>query len=423
MNDIHPHVGSSSARQALSLFGNSQSSERQVYMKLPSISRSSALRTLALSVSVATLLALAGCGSQAAEKAGPPPADVNVAPVISKNVRQWDEFTGRIAAIETVELRPRVSGYIDRVVYKEGQEVKKGDLLFVIDQRPYQAQLAQAQAQLERARSDAKLAHSQNARAEALIAAKAISREDFDARRAANESGDAAARAAEAAVTAARLNLQFTEVRAPISGRASRAFVTIGNLAQADNTLLTTLVSLDPMYVYFDTDEQSYLRYEDQAKGQGASRNPVRVGLANESGFPHDGAMDFIDNQVDANTGTIRARAVLPNTDRLLTPGLFARVQLQGSAEFSALLVEDKAILTDQDRKYVYVLGADGTAQRRDVALGGAVDGLRVVSSGLDSTDRVVVDGLQKIFFPGMPLKPTTVEMGQPRKPAAVALR
>lgn len=394
-------------------------------MKISSISNSlsSASRVLALTLPVAMLIALAGCGSQAAEKSGPPPADVSVAPVISKNVRQWDEFTGRVAAVETVELRPRVSGYIERVAFKEGQEVKKGDLLFVIDQRPYQAQLAQAQAQLERARSDAKLAHSQNARAEALIAAKAISREDFDARHAATESGDAAARAAEAAVTAARLNLQFTEVRSPIFGRISRAFVTVGNLAQADNTLLTTVVSLDPMYVYFDTDEQTYLRYEDQAKSGREGGNPVRVGLANETGFPHDGKLDFIDNQVDANTGTIRARAVLPNVDHLLTPGLFARVQLQGTAEFNALLVSDKAILTDQDRKYVYVLGADSTAQRHDVALGGTVDGLRVVTSGLDATDRVVVDGLQKVFFPGMPLKPTLVEMSEPKKAAAVAQR
>jgi multidrug efflux system membrane fusion protein len=384
---------------------------------LTSISRSNTARGFALASAVALSLVLAGCGSQAAEKAGgPPPADVNVAPVLQKNVRQWDEFTGRIAAIESVELRPRVSGYIDRVAYKEGQEVKKGDLLFVIDQRPYQAQLAQAQAQLERARSDAKLAQSQDARAQALIAAKAISREDFDARHAANESSTAAVRAAEAAVTSARLNLQFTEVRAPISGRAGRAFVTAGNLAQADNTLLTTLVSLDPMYVYFDTDEQAYLRYQAQTKTSDAK--PVRVGLANESDYPHEGTVNFVDNQADANTGTIRARAVLPNPDRVLTPGLFARVQFQGAGEFNALLIDDKAVLTDQDRKYVYVLGADKTAQRKDIVLGGSIDGLRVVSSGLTPKDQVVVDGVQRVFFPGMPLKATVVEMGKPAAPA-----
>ena len=390
------------------------------------ISISAAARGLALAGAITLSLVLAGCGSQAAEKmAGPPPADVNVAAVLQKNVRQWDEFTGRIAAVETVELRPRVSGYIDRVAYQEGQEVKKGDLLFVIDQRPYQAQFAQAQAQLERARSDAKLAQSQDARAQALIAAKAISREDFDARHAANESSNAAVHAAEAAVTATRLNLQFTEVRAPISGRASRAFVTAGNLAQADNTLLTTLVSLDPMYVYFDTDEQTYLRYQEQAQApeRGADARPVRVGLANEAGYPHAGAVNFVDNQVDAHTGTIRARAVLPNPEHLLTPGLFARVQFQGGDEFNALLIQDKAVLTDQDRKYVYLLGADNTAQRRDIVLGGSIDGLRVVTSGLTAKDQVVVDGVQRVFFPGMPLKATVVEMGKAPAPAAVAAR
>jgi len=391
---------------------------------LAQISSSPAARGLALAGAITLSLVLAGCGSQAAEKmAGPPPADVNVAPVLQKNVRQWDEYTGRIAAVETVELRPRVSGYIDRVAYQEGQEVKKGDLLFVIDQRPYQAQLAQAQAQLERARSDAKLAQSQDARAQALIAAKAISREDFDSRHAANESSNASVRAAEAAVTSARLNLQFTEVRAPISGRASRAFVTAGNLAQADNTLLTTLVSLDPMYVYFDTDEQAYLRYHEETKtsAPSATAKPVRVGLANEAGYPHEGIVNFVDNQVDANTGTIRARAVLPNPERVFTPGLFARVQFQGGSEFEALLIEDKAVITDQDRKYVYVLAADNTAQRKDIVLGGSIDGLRVVKSGLAVKDQVVVDGVQRVFFPGMPLKATLVEMGKPAAPAVAA--
>jgi multidrug efflux system membrane fusion protein len=384
----------------------------------------SVLPLLTLSASALLALALAGCSSKAAENTGgPPPAEVSIATVLVKNVRQWDEFTGRIAAVETVELRPRVSGYIDRVAYQEGQEVHKGDLLFVIDQRPYQAQLAQAQAQLERARSDAKLAQTQDARAQALIEAKAISREDFESRHAASASSNAAVRAAEAAVTSAQLNLQFTEVRSPISGRAGRALVTAGNLAQADGTLLTTVVSLDPMYVYFDSDEQTYLRYNEQShKGnRAAESDPVRVGLANETGYPHSGTVDFIDNQVDPNTGTIRARAVLPNANRVFTPGLFARVQLQGDAEFKAALIDDKAVLTDQDRKYVYVVGPDHTAQRRDITLGSIVDGLRVVSSGLSDKDQVVVDGVQKVFFPGMPVKATVVAMGKPAAPAVAA--
>lgn len=398
-------------------------------MKIHSIAfspRSSASALLALSAGILIALAVAGCSSQAAAPAGgPPPAEVSIAPVISRDVHQWDDFTGRISAVETVDLRPRVSGYIDRVAYHEGQEVQKGDLLFVIDQRPYLAELAQAQAALERARSEAKLAQTQNARAQSLIDAQVISREEFEARHAASTQSDASVRGAEAALATARLNLQFTEIRAPISGRAGRALVTAGNLAQADATLLTTLVSLDPMYVDFESDEQTYLRYNELArKGERErSNNPVRVGLANEEGYPHAGTVDFIDNQVNPQTGTIRARAVLANPDRVFTPGLFARVQLQGSGEFKALLIDDKAVLTDQDRKYVYVVGADNLAARKDVTLGATVDGLRVVTSGLAPTDKVVVDGVQKIFFPGMPVKAATVAMAKPVATATVAAR
>lgn len=369
-------------------------------------------------------LQLSGCGRAVAEHAagGPPPADVDVATVVAKNVHPWDDFTGRIAAVETVDLRPRVSGYIEKVAFSEGQDVRRGDLLFVIDQRPYQAQLAWAQAQLERARSDATLAETQKTRADSLIEAKAISREDYEARTAGNSAAIAAVRAAEASLTTARLNLQYTEVRAPISGRASRAMVTVGNLAQADVTTLTTVVSQEPMYVYFDSDEATYLRYQRNTQATGNSGgNPVRVGLADETGYPHSGTLDFVDNQVDPGTGTIRARAVLPNTDHRLTPGLFARVQLQASTASSALLIDDKAVLTDQDRKYVYVLSPEQTAQRRDVTLGRMVDGLRVVEKGLTENDIVVVDGVQRIFFPGMPLKATVVAMGGKEAPKAVA--
>jgi len=385
------------------------------------LTRKPALQILMLASGIALALALSGCGSQAAEPAGgPPPADVSVAPVLNKTVRQWDEFTGRVAAVETVDLRPRVSGYIERVAFVEGQEVRKGDLLFVIDQRPYLAELAQAQALLDRARSEASLAQMQDRRAQTLIEAKVISKEEFETRRANTSQSNSAVRGAEAAVATARLNLQYTEVRSPIAGRAGRALITAGNPAQADGTLLTPVVSLDPVHVYFEGDEQSYLRYNALARdGQrDASHNPVRVGLANEDGYPHAGTVDFIDNQVDPRTGTIRARAVLANPDRVFTPGLFARVQLEGSGEFKALLIDDKAVLTDQDRKYVYVVGAGNTAQRKDVQLGAMIDGLRVVKGGLAAQDKVVVDGVQKIFFPGMPLKTTAVAMG--RKPAPV---
>ena len=350
--------------------------------------------------------------------------EVGVAQVLVRSVRHWDEFTGRVAAVESVELRPRVSGYVERVAYAEGQEVAKGDLLFVIDQRPYRAALARAEADLARARSEAQLAQSQDERARTLIAMKAISREEADSRHAAFAQRTAAVHAAEAAVATARLDLQFTEVRAPIAGRTGRALITQGNLARADTTLLTTLVSMDPVYVDFEGDEQSYLRYNELArKGErAATRNPVRVGLANESGYPHAGTVDFIDNRVDPNTGTIRARAVLPNPERLFTPGLFARVQLEGSAEFDALLIDDKAVLTDQDRKYVYVLGPDNKALRKDIVPGRMVDGLRVVSAGLAPQDTVIVQGLQKVFFPGMPVQPKTFAMDVPTPGQPVAM-
>lgn len=380
----------------------------------------------ALALALLAALVAAGCSSEAAPAGGPPPPEVSVAPVLSKPVGQWDEFTGRVAAVESVELRPRVSGYVQRVAYAEGQEVRKGDLLFVIDPRPYQAALDRAQAELARARAESQLARAQDARAQSLIKAKAISREEFEQRRANTAGADAAVRAAEAAVAAARLDLQFTQVRAPVSGRAGRALVTGGNLAQADATLLTTVVSQDPVFVYFEADEQTWLRYAELArKGERADTgNPVRVGLASESGYPHAGTVDFIDNQVDPGTGTVRARAVLRNPDRLFTPGLFARVQLQGGGERPALLVDDKAILTDQDRKYVYVLGDGNTALRRDVVLGRNVGGLRVVASGLTPRDRVIVRGLQKVFFPGMPVVPKAVAMDAPASSGpAVAAR
>lgn len=379
---------------------------------------------LALATSLMIALVAIGCGSQAADNAAAPPApEVSVAQVLSKQVRQWDEFTGRVSAVETVELRPRVSGYVERVAYEEGQDVRKGDLLFVIDQRRYRAELDRAVANLERARSEARLAQTQDARAQTLVEAKAISREEFETRRAATAQGNAGVRAAEAAVASARLDLQFTQVRSPISGRAGRAMVTTGNLAQADATVLTTLVSLDPVHVYFESDEQTYLRYNQLARDGDRAKadNAVRVGLANEQGYPHTGTVDFTDNQVDPRTGTIRARAVLPNPDRVFTPGLFARVQLEGGDRAGAMLIDDKAVLTDQDRKYVYVLGPKNVAVRKDIVLGRMVDGLRVVTSGLAANDKVIVHGVQKVFFPGMPVAPKTIAMGAPAPSPQVA--
>jgi multidrug efflux system membrane fusion protein len=383
-----------------------------------------ALKTCRLSaaaIAMTAALAFSGCSSSDAPAAASAPPEVSVAQALDRPVREWDDFTGRLQAVETVELRPRVTGYVERVAFKEGTLVRRGDLLFSIDPRRYTANLNRALADLERARSEARLAQAQDRRAQTLIDVQAISREEFESRRAASSQGTAGVRAAEAAVAAARLELQYTEVRAPISGRAGRALVTVGNLAQADTTILATVVSIDPIHLHFETDEQTYLRHR-QAGGQGSGNN-VRIGLANEAGYPHEGRLDFVDNQVDSGTGTIRARAVLPNPDGRFTPGLFARVQLQGGAERRALLIDDRAVQTDQDRKFVYVLGAGNTAVRRDVRLGRMVDGLRVVDSGLTSRDRVIVNGVQKVLFPGMPVAPKTVAMRAPAPVPAVAAR
>ena len=375
-----------------------------------------------------TLAVLAACGSQAQEFGTIAPAQVSVAPVLSRDVAVTDDFTGRVAAVETVELRPRVGGYIERVNYQEGQEVKKGQVLFTLDARTYQAEFDRAQAELSRARSRAALARSELARAGKLAEVRAISTEAFEQRRAATAQAESDVDAAQALAAVARLNLEFTQVRAPIDGLAGRALVTSGNLASPDSTVLTTVVSLNPVHVYFEGDEQTYLRHNQQARDDGRmgprkARNPVRVGLSGEVGYPHVGELDFMDNQVDPGTGTIRARAVLDNSDRVFTPGLFARVQLVGSQPEPALMIDDKAVLTDQDRKFVYVLGQDNTAVRKDVVLGRMVDGLRVVDSGLSAGDQVVVSGVQKIFFPGMPLQATPRDDANGAAPAVASVR
>ncbi|MCC7633618.1 efflux RND transporter periplasmic adaptor subunit [Stenotrophomonas rhizophila] len=375
------------------------------------------------SVSILAAAVLAACSGGHAEEAGmPPPPQVSAAPVLIKPVSQWDDFSGRVEAVESVELRPRVSGYIDKVNYVEGDEVKKGDVLFTIDARSYQAEYDRARAELARARTQAALARSESERAKKLSDQQAISTETWEQRRAAADQAGAGVQAAQAALDAAALNLEFTKVRAPISGRAGRAMVTAGNLVTAGDSasVLTTLVSLDKVFVYFDADEGTFLRYAQMARnGERPSERdsdlPVKVGLSGEAGFPHEGKVDFLDNQVTRSTGTIRVRALLDNADRAFTPGLFARVQLLGSGQFQAMLIDEKAVLTDQDRKFVYVVGKDGKAERRDVQLGRNAEGLRIVEQGLKAGDRVIIDGVQKVFMPGMPVQAKVV----PMQPAA----
>jgi RND family efflux transporter MFP subunit len=355
---------------------------------------------------------------------------VSVAPVLQRDVAEWDEFSGRLEAVDQVQIRPRVSGYIKRVTFTEGREVRKGEVLFEIDPRQYQAELARAQAQLEQARTAADLAAREVGRAAKLVNVQAISREEYDSRTSAQANSAAAVEAAEAAVETARLNLGWSVVRSPIAGRVSRAEVTEGNLVQAgppDATLLTTVVSLDSIYLYFDSDEQTYLRYSGRAVAAGTSgwpdaRFPVYLGLANETGFPHEGRLDFVDNRIDPASGTIRTRAIFSNRDRRFTPGLFARVKLVGSQRQPALLVRDAAIGTDQDRKFVLVLGKGDSVAYRPVEIGRLSDGLRIVRSGLAPGDKVVVNGLMRVR-PGMRVSPRVVAMVADSSDSTVAER
>ena len=363
---------------------------------------------------VGTLLggALVGCGGK--PPAPPPPPTVTVAAVAEHDVTDWDEFTGRLEAVDAVEIRPRVSGYITRVAFTEGTEVRRGEVLFEIDPRPYAADLARAEAELERARTTAALAARDVSRAQRLVEARAISREEFDTRVTAEAEGAAAVRVAEAALATARLNLEWTEVRSPIAGRVSRAAVTVGNLVQEgppSATLLTTVVSVDPIYAYVDGDEQTYLKYAAFARAHArAGREPVYLGLANEQGFPHKGYLDFVDNRLNPETGTIRLRAVFPNKERLFTPGLFARLKLAGSGHYRAPLILDGAIGTDQDKKFVLVLNPDSTLAYRPVQLGPLVQGLRVVAAGVKAGDNIVINGLQRVR-PGVKVTPIAAPM------------
>ena len=366
--------------------------------------------------SAAAIAFLVAACSRPAPSAPPPPA-VTAAPAIGRTVNEWDEFTGRIEAVGYVQVRPRVSGFIDKVTFTEGNEVKQGDVLFRIDPREYRDALDRAQAELTRAKTQAGLARSESERAEPLVAENAISREEYDARVSGSAQANSGIQAAEAAVRTAKLNLDWTLVRAPISGRISRAEVTAGNVVQSgsDPTLLTTIVTVDPVYVYFEGDEQAYLRYNalDRQGSRPSSRrvrNPVRMGLADETGFPHSGYVDFVDNQLNPNTGTIRARAVFSNKDRYFTPGMFARIQLLGSGTFDAVLVRDGAVGTDQDRKFVYVLKPDSTVDYRGVELGRIVDGLRVIRKGLAPNENVIINGLMRLR-PGIKVTPTLTSM------------
>ena len=361
---------------------------------------------------------LTGCEAKSEEAASaspPPPPEVEVAEVTAQPVVLSESFTGRVEAAETVELRSRVSGYIQEVAFEEGELVELGDLLFLIDPRPYQARVNAAQADLAQARSQQAQAGSEAERARVLLGRQAISQEVHDQRQSALSNARAMVDAAEAALQTAELDLEYTRITAPVSGRVGRAMVTRGNLANADQSLLTTLVTIDPIHVYFEADEQA--AFASQTLLTGDASNSLNIELGGDPQRQYKGTLDFIDNRLNPNTGTLQFRAVLDNPDGRIRPGEFARVEMPVARLDQALLVDGKAVLTDQDRRYVYVVDENNLAQRRQVDTGRRVDERTVISEGLAAGDRVIVNGVQKVFMPGMEVSPQTV----PAAPAADA--
>lgn len=368
-------------------------------------------RSIFLAIALSGLLV--GCGDKGQAPSEPPPPEVTVGKAISRDLVEWDEYVGRLAAIDDVELRARVSGYLEKTHFKDGQMVKAGDLLFTIDPRPYQALVDRAKASVSEAEAALSLANSNLKRAETLLKSNAVSEEEVDIRRGNQLAATAELEAAKADLVSANLNLEFTEVKAPVDGRIDRDLVTPGNLVSGGSdgaTLLTTIVSIDPIHCYFEADESDYLKYTrlDREGKRPSSRdtaNPVELGLADEEGFPHKGEMDFVENAIDRDTSTIQGRAIFENTDKTLTPGLFARVRLRGELLEGAVQIPDTAIGRDQSENFVWVIDAENVANRRGIQTGSLIDGLRVITEGLESGERVVTNGLQRIR-PGITVAP-----------------
>jgi len=356
------------------------------------------------SLTVLLALALSGCGDKPPPPAAAGPPPVTVAQPTKRTVTDWDEFTGRFEAIEEVQVRARVGGFVTNVEFRDGAFVNTGDLLYVIDPRPFEAVAEQADGQLSDARAKAELAKRELDRALVLNQTQAVSDSIVDQRRQALQAARAAEMQAAGALKAAQLNIEFTHVVAPIGGRVSRHLVSIGNLVQGSegsSTLLTSIVSLDPIYIYFDMDEATYLKnnrlyFEGKRPSSRENPNPVQVSLTGEAKPSHEGTMNFLDNRLDLSTGTLRGRATIPNKDLSILPGQFGRVRLIGSSPYEALLLPDTAVATDQSRKIVFVVKDDDTVEAKPVTLGPIDDGLRVIREGLKPDDRVIVDGLQR---------------------------
>ena len=369
------------------------------------------LRALLGTLAASALIACQPAAEQAVAHSKPPAPQITVAQVISERVTEWDEFTGRLEAPQTVALRPRVSGYIEQVVFKEGALVKAGQILFKIDAKPFTAQVNRLKAEVTDAKSQALLAKRELQRGQRLKKQNAISQEELDNRLARQQQSAAHVQSQIAALATAQLDLDYTKVKAPISGRISRAFITKGNYVTAGQSELTSLVSTDKVYAYFDADERTFLSYMQQANAtDNNSNSPVMMGLAIDNGFPYNGHIDFIDNHVNRDTGTIRGRAVFDNSDGRFTPGLFARMKLVSSASYQGILIDDKAISTDLNNKFVLVLDQDNMVQYRRIVLGQKNHNLRLIKEGLVAGDIIVVKGLQRVR-PGTLITPKQIPM------------
>lgn len=371
-------------------------------------------------LALAALLGLAlisGCSGQAGAQGGPPgPAPVSVAPAVQRSVADNEEFSGRLEAAEFVELRARVGGIVDKVHFQDGALVSRGQLLFSIDPRPFAAEVARLESQLAAARARAELAGTELARAQKLLEAKAVSRQEADQLASGSRTSQAEIQAAEAALRAARLNLEFTAVRAPIAGRVSSASVTAGNLVN-EQVVLTSIAGVGKVHAYFDGSEQTYLR----VRAAGEKAPAVRMALSSDAGYPHLGKVDFFDNRLNPQTGAIRMRASFDNAKGQFVPGLAVRLVMSTSAPYSAVMVPERAIGTDQNKKFVVVVGADGQPQFRDVQLGALQDGMRVVAGGkVKAGENVVVDGLQRII-PGVPVAPQVLKVDDKGMPVPAA--
>ena len=383
----------------------------------------SVLKLLQVNLIICISIGITSCDSQSHSDspALPPPPHVKIAQPLSQEVTEWDEYTGRIEAVSSVDIRARVSGYLEKVNFKAGAKVKKGDLLFEIDPKPFTAQLQYAVSELERAKAKHELAKNDLGRAERLFSGKAISEEEHDARSKGSRETIAAVQSAEANVNTAKLNLEYTKIRAPIDGRIGRELITEGNLVSGgggDATRLTFIVSTDPVYVYVDADEHLALKYRRQAhqegnKVKGTDQTPAELAVSDEASFPHPGHLDYISPRADTATGSVSIRGVFSNSDDVLSPGYFARMRVRASAPYQAILVPDKAIATDQAQHFLWVVNQEQKVEYRTVVLGAHIGQSRVITTGLNPNEWIVIEGLPRMM-PGIKVDPERISQTEP---------